>query len=112
MPVSALSKWRQLKYFGSVSVSRNMRYGTFGVASFGLRAGELHNLTPLFRFLRDQLAEISGRTRKHRAAEISDPRFHVLIAESRIDLLVQCVDDFGGRVPGCAEALHRSRFVA
>src|SRR4051794_17419826 len=78
--------------FGSVSVSRNTRYGIFGVASFGLRAGELHNLTPLFGFLRDQLAEVSGRTRKHRAAEISDPRFHVGIAESRIDLLVQFVD--------------------
>src|SRR4051812_7078709 len=61
-------------------------------ASFGLRAGELHNLAPLFGFLNDQLAEVSGRTRKHRAAEVSEPRFHVGIGESRIDLLVECVD--------------------
>ena len=91
---------------------RSGRYGIFGVASFGLRAGELHNLAPFFGFLSDQLAEVSGRTRKRRAAEVSEPRFHVGIGESRIDLLVEFVDDLGGRVPGCADAEHGARFVA
>src|SRR5262249_27498381 len=44
----------------TVPVSRNGRYGIFGVASFGLRAGELHNLAPLFGFLSDELAEVGN----------------------------------------------------
>src|SRR5262249_55833136 len=48
----------------------------------------LHHLAPLLGFLGDQLAEVSGRTRKHRAAEVSEPRFHVGIGEASVDLLV------------------------
>src|SRR5262249_23632907 len=45
----------------------------FGVASFGLRAGELDNLAPLFGFLSDQLAEVRRRTSQQRAAELDQP---------------------------------------
>jgi hypothetical protein len=72
-----------------------------------LDVGGPDHLAPLFGFLSDQLAEVSRRTRKHRAAEIGEPRLHRGIGESRIDLLVECVDDLGGRVPGCAEAAPR-----
>src|SRR5262249_45228757 len=57
-------------------------------ASVRLDAGELHHLAPLLGFLCDQLAEVGGRTRKHRAAEVSEPRFHVGIGEASVDLLV------------------------
>src|SRR5262249_36603992 len=37
--------------------------------------------------------------------------FHVRIGESRIDLLVECVDDLAGHVPGCADASRLRRFA-
>src|SRR5262245_29498596 len=37
--------------------------------------------------------------------------FHVRIGAGRIDLLVECVDDLGGRVPGCADASRLQRFA-
>src|SRR5262245_8653790 len=91
------------------------RYGTWRQdrpGSIRFDAHELHDLTPLFRFTHDELAEVSRRTRKHRAAEVSEPRLHRGIGESHIDLLVECVDDLGGRVPGCAEAIPLARLEA
>src|SRR5262245_36263337 len=44
--------------------------------SVRLDAGEPHHLAPLLGFLDDQLVEVSGRTRKHRATEVCKPRFH------------------------------------
>ena len=70
------------------------------------------HLGPLLSFVGDKLAEVRRRACEYRAAEVSDPRFHLGIGESRIDLLVECVDDSGRRVPGCPEAEHRTRFVA
>src|SRR6516162_6897595 len=64
-------------------------------ASVRLDACEPHHLAPLLGFVGDQLAEVSGRTRKHRAAEVSKPRFHVEIGEAGVDLLVELVDDLG-----------------
>src|SRR6516225_4847552 len=45
--------------------------------SLWLDVGRPDNLAPLLRFIGDQLAEVGGRARKHRAAEVSEPRFHV-----------------------------------
>ena len=42
--------------------------------SLRLDAGELDHLAPLLGFLGDQLAEVGGRARKHRAAKIGKPR--------------------------------------
>src|SRR5262245_39065138 len=71
-------------------ISRNGSYGMSAPspASVRLDACEPHHLAPLLGFLGDQLAEVSGRTRKHRAAEVCEPRFHVGIGEARVDLLV------------------------
>src|SRR5215471_16670541 len=68
--------------------------GGYGMpaGSLWLDARELDHLGPLLGFFSDQLAEVSRRTRKHRAAEISEPRLHRGIGESHIDLLVECVD--------------------
>ena len=71
-----------------------------------LGAGELDHLAPLLGLIGDELAEVGGRARKHRAAHVGDPRLDLGIGEARIDLLVELVDDFGGRVLGRAEALH------
>src|SRR5499433_3737860 len=81
-------------------------------ASVRLDACELHHLAPLLGFLGDQLAEVSGRTRKHRAAEVSEPRFHVGIGEASVDLLAELVDDLGRRGLRCADAVPIARLVA
>src|SRR5215218_47838 len=81
-------------------------------ASIRLSPRELDHLAPLLGFLSDQLAELSGRIRKHRAAEISEPRFHVGIGESRIDLLIELIDDLGGCGLGNADAEPGARLVA
>jgi hypothetical protein len=65
-----------------------MERGAESAGSICLDACELHHLAPLLGFLDDQLAEVSGRTSKHRAAEVSEPRFHVGIGEASVDLLV------------------------
>ena len=65
-----------------------MERGAESAGSIRLDACEPHHLAPLLGFLGDQLAEVSGRTRKHRAAEVSEPRFHVGIGEASVDLLV------------------------
>src|SRR5262249_25613052 len=92
--------------FWAPFAERTLRNTGCQFGSLRLDVRELHHLAPLFGFLGDQLGEVSGRTRKHRAAEVSEPRLHRGIGESHIDLLVECVDDLGGRVPGCAEAAH------
>src|SRR5262245_13640627 len=52
-----------------------------------------YHLGPLLGLVGDQLAEVSGRTHKHRATEVSEPRFHVGIGEASVDLLVELVDE-------------------
>src|SRR5262245_30758871 len=61
--------------------------------SLGLDACELHHLAPLLGFLSDQLAEVSGRARKHRAAEISEPHFHVGVGKARVSFRVELVNN-------------------
>src|SRR5262245_32135150 len=81
-------------------------------ASIRLSPRELDHLGPLLGFLSDQPAEVSGRTRKHRATEVSEPRFHVGIGESRINLIVELIDDFDGRVFWRADPNPAGRLVA
>ena len=54
-------------------------------ASLRLDAGELDHLGPFLGFLSDQPAEVSGRTSKHRATEVSEPRFRIGVGEASAD---------------------------
>src|SRR6266446_2261259 len=78
---------------------RSVRFGT----------GELDHLGPLLCLVRDELAEVGGRKRKHRAAQFGDPRLQLRIDESCIDLLVELLDDLGGCVLGRAHAKKGAR---
>src|SRR5215831_4847319 len=89
-----------------------MEYPASEAASLRLDAAEFDHLGPLFGFVGDQLGEVSGRARKRRAAELSETGLHLRIVESRIDLLVELVDDLGRRGFRCAEAEPETRFVA
>ena len=88
------------------SHSRNGRYGisAAAVASVCLDVGRPDHLAPLLGFVGDELSEVGGRARKHRAAQIGEPRLHLGIGEAGIDLLVELLDDLGGRVLGRADA--------
>src|SRR5258705_6597235 len=74
--------------------------------------GRSDHLAPLLDFLRDELSEIGGRAAEHRAVQVGKPRLHLGVGEARIDLLVELVDDLGGRGLWVAEAQQRARFVA
>src|SRR6516164_5215255 len=81
-------------------------------ASIRLSPCEPHHLAPLLGFLGDERAEVRGRTRKHRAAEVSEPRFYVGIGEASVDLLAELRNDLSRRILGCAEAIPIARLVA
>ena len=62
------------------------------------------HLAPLLGVVGDELAEVGGRARQRRASEVSQLRLDFGIGEACIDLLVEPVDDFGRRIPRCADA--------
>src|SRR2546427_236221 len=60
----------------------------------------------------DELAEVGGGTGKNRTAEIAEPSLYLGVGEAGIGLLVELLDNLGGRVLGRAEAIHEARLVA
>ena len=58
--------------------------------------GSQDHLRPLLGLLGDELAEVGGRAWKHRCAHVGEPRLDLRVGESRVDLLVEFVDDLGG----------------
>src|SRR5262244_206033 len=98
--------WRGLR------ISGFMEYPASEAASLRLDAGEFDHLGPLFGFVGNQLSEVSRRSRQRHAAEVSDTGLHLRIVESRVDLLVELVDDLGRRGPWYAEAVPITHLVA
>src|SRR5215510_10553116 len=88
-----------------------MEYPSSEAASLRLYAAEFDHLGPLFGFVGDQLGEVSGRARKRRAAELSETGLHLGVVESRVDLLVELLDDLGRRGLRCADAEPTGRLV-
>src|SRR5262249_11276498 len=91
-------------------LSSTKRYGKSSrssaeASSLRLDVGGPDHLAPFLGFLCDQLAELGRRSRQRRAAEVSETGLHLRIVESRVDLLVEPVDDLGRRGLRCAEAV-------
>jgi hypothetical protein len=63
----------------------------------------LDDLAPLLGFHVDEFAEIRGRARNHRSAEVSNAHFSG-VGYAGVALPIERVDDVGGRVLGCADA--------
>src|SRR5262245_15071788 len=80
--------------------------------SLRLNAGGLDHLAPFLGFFGDQPAELGRRSRQRRAAEVSETGLHLRIVESRVDLLVELVDNLGRRGLRYAEAEPDACFVA
>src|SRR5262245_19466666 len=77
-----------------------------------LDARELHDFGPFFCIIRDELAELGWRASIHNTAKTDKPRLHLGIGQRGVDLLVELVDDLGGRASGRANTLPRARFEA
>src|SRR5262245_24092495 len=80
--------------------------------SLNLDAGELDHLGPLLGFLSDELAEVGGRTGKHRTATLSETPLWLEIGKDCIDLFVELVDDFDRRIPRCADTPEGACLIA
>ena len=89
-------------------------YGRSGYVRESVRpdARELHHLGPFLNVFGDELAELGGRTCKRRVAKVCNPRFHRGIGENSIDLLVEFLDDIGGRILWRADTQPRARIIA
>src|SRR5262245_43262059 len=68
-------------------------------------------LAPFFGFLDDELTEVGGRTRERRPAEVGKPCLDLGLGEGSIDLTIELVDDFNGRILGCYNSLPPGCFV-
>src|SRR5262245_49639744 len=77
-----------------------------------LDAARADHLTPRLGFRGHDASEVGGRARKRCTAEGGKPRLDFWVGNALVDLLVQLVDDVGGRVPGSSEAKRRTRFVS
>ena len=79
---------------------------------FYLDVGGADHLGPLLGFSGDELAELGGRHRNRGAAEVREPLFDRRIGESSVDLTVELLDNFGGRIPGRTDTEKPASVVA
>src|SRR5207248_4093714 len=107
------AKWREVAKAVHCRYSFNgfMEYWMGTAASVRLDVGRPDHLAPFFSFVSDELTEVGGRTGEHGATQF-EQRLDLGVGEARIGLLVELVDNLGGRIPRCAEAPHCARFVA
>src|SRR6202050_4903446 len=78
--------------------------------SLGLDVGELDHLAPFGDFIGGELAELGGRARNHRAAEVDDLRFDTGVGQSAVDLAIESLDDVRWRVLWRGDANPLARF--
>src|SRR6266513_1275159 len=69
------------------------------------------DLGPFLRGLGEELGVVGRRSGERRAAQIGEPLLHLGIAENRIDLVVELVDDLGRRVFRGAAAVDGGRLT-
>src|SRR5262245_26275346 len=94
-------------------IASSLRFATVGFPqSLCLDVGRPDHLAPLLGLLGNVFAEVGGRAWKHSATKVGKARLHLGIVESRVDLLVELVDDFGRRGLRCAEAVPNTPLVA
>src|SRR5262252_2666159 len=90
VPLVPRTTWKVRRVLSSWSSSHSLN-GNYRLLR--LDAGKLDHLCPLLGLLGDELAEVGGRAGHHGAAQVGKPRLHLGIAESRVDLPVEPVDD-------------------
>jgi hypothetical protein len=73
---------------------------------FRLDVGSPDHLTPLLSLFGNELTEVGGRACKRDAPKVCEVRLQLGISETRIDLLVELLDDPGG----CEPRLRLARY--
>src|SRR5262249_15622176 len=91
---------------------RALRNIDSGSASVRLDVEGPDDVAPLLRFVSDELAEVGGRARQHRAAEASEMSLHLRVVEGRVNFLVELVNNLRRCVLGRADAIPLARLVA
>jgi hypothetical protein len=93
------------------AISPNRTYGISLPLDRLLRldVGRPDHFAPFLGFVGDELAEIGGREREHVATEIGNPRLHIGVGKSSVDLFVELLDDLRRRILGCAEVILAAR---
>src|SRR4051794_18499604 len=79
---------------------------------FGFDVGRADNLAPLLGFCGNEFFELGGGGRKHGAAQNGKPRLCLGIGESRIDLLVELLNNLRWGVFGSTDPLPPACFKA
>src|SRR5258707_13558727 len=82
-----------------------------GCASLRLDVRRSDHFAPLLGFVGDELSEVGRRAWKHGAAQVSEPSLDLGIGESGVELVVELVNDLGGRVPGGGGTPQAARHV-
>src|SRR5262245_54575301 len=88
-----------------------MEYSTGSRASLRLDVGRPDHLAPLLGLVGNVLAEVGGRHRHWRAAQVEQPGRDLFVGESGVNLVVQLVNDAGRRVLGRDDAEPAGRLV-
>src|SRR5262249_22927604 len=70
---------------------------------------EVDYLAPFFSIVCDQLAEVRGRACEHSSSKLNESCVDFRIGDSRINLLIEFVDDIGRCAPGCADTEPSAR---
>src|SRR5262245_5054587 len=83
---------------GKQSASTISRNGCYGIldrnsASVRLDIGRPDHPRPLLGVIGDELGEVGGRARKHRATKVGKARLHLRIVESRVNFLIELVNN-------------------
>src|SRR5215510_1291304 len=81
-------------------------------SSIRLNVGSTNHLAPLLGFVGDELSKLGGGAGKNRAAQFGEPRLDRRIGESRVDLLIEHIDDLDARSPGRSDSEPVTRLVA
>jgi hypothetical protein len=80
--------------------------------SIRLDTRKLRHLAPFLGFFGDQFAEIGGRAGEHGSPQTGEPYFDFGVTETRVDFLVEPIDDLCGRVLGRADTIGSPRSQA
>src|SRR5215813_8888869 len=82
--------------FDHLVSTRHSPNGLYGISArrpalFRLDVGRPDHLAPLLGVIGDELFEVGGREREHRAAEVGKPCLDFGIGKARVDLRVELV---------------------
>src|SRR5262249_62173321 len=80
--------------------------------SLRLDAGKLDHLAPLLGFVGDEFPEFSGGHKCRLEAHVEEAHLHLRIGNDCVDLVVEPVNNVGGRIFRGANTLPTARLVA